>query len=243
MKEGLNSLRHFEKKDFNSLSHIGKQERFNSLSQEERLQLFESSWKDVHKKEVQFDESRHISWKKINSESHTKKVFQFCESYWLKISSVSRIRISKKFHFESRRVIIRVQFFESFFFFLEKIFFFKKKYKSVRHKKVKFFEFFSLTKKKKSLWVMLKKGFNSLSHIEKNLWVILKKSSVLCVFWKNFLSHILWVVFLKKKKKTQKFNSLSDTQKRINSLSHTQEISILWVILLKKTKVQFFESC
>ena len=48
MKEKLNSLRHFEKKDFNSLSHIGKVERFNSLGQKERLQLFESSWKEVH---------------------------------------------------------------------------------------------------------------------------------------------------------------------------------------------------
>ena len=67
---------------FNSLSHIGKQERFNSLSQKERLQLFESYWEEVHKKRfnsmspltrVTFFESVFFFW-------HTA---QFFESYFL----------------------------------------------------------------------------------------------------------------------------------------------------------------
>ena len=267
MKEKLNSLRHFEKKHFNSLSHIGKQERFNSLSQKERLQLFESSWKEVQKKrfnsmsqviflekkKVQFRESykkkfntlshiREKSWilwvvlenfnslSRIKKNSMSKKKKSFSEKksiLWVvlkKISSVSRIRTSKKFHFESHSEKKGINSL-SLFFFLEK-------YLSLWvFKKVKFFEFFLREKVFESCY---KEGFNSSSHIEKNLSVILKRSSVLCiVFFEK--SSILWVVFLINSK-IQFFESHS---KKNNSLSHAQEISILWVML---KKFQFFES-
>ena len=102
-----------------------------------------------------------------------------------------------------------------------------------------------------------KKGFNSSSHIEKNLWDILKRSSVLCIVFLGKAQFFESFFFLTK---TQKFNSLSHIQKKNNSLSHAQEISILWVIFWKKKirssshtqkiqlfelhskKVQFFES-
>ena len=80
---------------------------------------------------------------------------------------------------------------------------------------------------------------NSSSHIE-------KKSSVLCIVFFGE-SSILWVVFFNKNSKIQFFDSCS---KKFNSLSHAQEISILWVFLKKKSilrvmlkKVQFIESC
>ena len=56
------------KKNFNSLSHNGTQEKLNSWSHTaKRLQLFESYWEEVHKK-------------RFNPISHFKRV-QFFESY------------------------------------------------------------------------------------------------------------------------------------------------------------------
>ena len=72
-----------------------------------------------------------------------------------------------------------------------------------------------LKKKGSILRVILKK---SLSHIE--------KSSVNCIVFlrkAQFFESFFFFFF----EKTEKFNSLSRTQKKNNSLSHAQEISIL----------------
>ena len=254
MKERLNSLRHFEEKDFNSLSNIGKQEKFNSLSQKERLQLFEPSWK-----EVQFDESSHISWKQVQfRERHTKKV-QYFESYqrkkWNPLSRIGEFQFfesySKKSSMSNKKVIFkkktssilwvvcflqkqssvsRIRTWKNFILRVTM----KKRINSSSHffgkKNILKRRFKSVShKKSNSLSFVEKKGFNSSSHIEKNLWVILKKSSV------------LWIVFLRQaqffecffSKKIQFFESHS---KKFNSLSHAPEISILWVIFFLKKK-------
>ena len=176
-----------------------------------------------------------------------------------KFSSVSRIRIKKK---KKLRVTMKRGSILRVIFCWWKIFW--KENSSLWVIRSQILWVFFLVKK--SLWVMLKKGFNSSSHSEKNLWVILKKKVQFFVsyfWWKlNSLSR-----FLNKNSKIQffdscskKFNSSSHAQKNSILSTHAQEISILWVFFFSKKfnssshvkegsihwvlfkKVQFFES-
>ena len=83
------------------------------------------------------------------------------------------------------------------------------------------------------LWVMLKKGFNSVSCIRKRgsiLWMKLKKSILGVILKKRLgsLSHI----------SKRRFNSLSRITERFNSLSHLKKKpffkNILWVLFFCK---------
>ena len=162
--------------------------------------------------------------KKFNSESHTKNVQYFesyqrkkvesSESYWRISLLLNRIQKKssmwkKKSYSKKKSSILWVvlkkknQFCESYSYF-----------------KIKYILRVIVQKMGSILWVIYWE--KSLSRIEKKK----RFSSLYRIFGK---SSILWVVFFFKKK-TQKFNSLT----------HTQKNSIHGVILPKK-RVQFFE--
>ena len=273
MKEKFNSLRHFEKK------------HFNSLSQKERLELFESSLKKrfIQRGSIRWVKSYFLK-KKFNSESHSKKSsilwvisekVESSESYWRisilwvvfkKKFNVEKMSFSKKKKFNSVSSIEKIQFCESYSYF-KKIHF-----KNHCEKRVQF------------LWVMLKKGFN----FYESCW---KKSVQFCELYSkkrfnsvneiqkkfNSLSHFFWKNLIRFKsvshKKVKLFDfflvkktkSLSHVIKKGSilrvilkkSLSHIEkkkfsslyrifgESSILWVVFFfwQNSKIQFFDSC
>ena len=223
MKERFNSLSILKKKKFNSLRHFEKNKGFNSLTHiEKRLQLFESSWKSS-KKEVQFYESFH---KIILKEFHSLSLFflthgsnvQFFESCSRNFNSLSHVQKGSIFWVIQEK---KVQFFESFFW-------------------------------KSSIFL----SFQKESHIQKMgsiLWVVFKQK------WVRFFES-----YSKKRKvpRSKKNTSLSYIQRRFNSLSQLKKNNSNWEevhkrgsnsmsrlqrvqsfeSLLKKKKVQFFES-
>ena len=206
----------------NSLSHIGKQERFNSLShiREKKVESSESYWR-ISILRVVFKKNNSILKKKIFKKK--KSILWFVLK---KYSSVIRIRTSKKNSIlrvivKKKGSILRVIFWKNIL---------KRRFKSVSHRKSNSLSFF-FGEKNQVFESCYKEGFNSSSHIGKNLWVILKKkkSSVLCI------------VFLVKAQFFESFFFffLRKTQKS-NSLTHARKNSILRVML---KKVQFIESC
>ena len=122
MKERFNSLRHFEKKHFNSVSHIGKQERFNSLSQKKDFNSLSHLEKEVHKKRFNSMSQVIFLEKKFNSESHTKKssiLWVISEKkgwiLWVVLENFNSLsRIKKKVQCPKKVIFKKVQFCESY---------------------------------------------------------------------------------------------------------------------------------
>ena len=257
-------------KKFNTLSHIRENswvlwvvlENFNSLSRIKKIQCRKKkscSKKQVQLcevvlKKIQFCESySYFKKKKKHFESHNEKGDQFFESFFFLKKILKQKRFKSVSHKKSRILWVmlkKFQFFESFFFwkkgsvlwviqekmfnslshfFLEKssnfwVFFFKKIhlktwvrfFESYSRKRVPFFKSYSKKRKVPILLVTLKK-FNSLSYIQRRFYSLshFKKNSTLIE--KRFINEA-------------QFNE-----------SFTKS-SILWVIVEKTKKVQFFES-
>ena len=234
MEERFNSLR-ILKNFFNSWSHIEKQERFDSLSQTERLQLFESHWEEVYKK-------------RLNSMSPFSRVLfsfffwhtvQFFESYFL-IKWFNSLRQMKEKGFNSLRHIQRNGF-NSLRRIERKRFnslrrMQKKKFNSLSHAKaVNMKERFTSLRhigKQERFNSLRRKKFNPLSHrkisslwnIRKNIWVIFfKKKPVIFENLVHFLESYL-----------KKFNSESHKKGQFCESYQRKKSSILWVTLQKK---------
>ena len=230
MKERFNSLRHLEKKHFNS---------FESHWKTRKVQFFESErktstlWVILKKR---FMKRGSIRWvksyflkKKFNSESHTKKVQYFesyqrkkvesSESYWrisiLWVVFKKKSSMSQKSHFQKSSILWVVW----------------KKYSSVsRICTSNKFHFESHSKKKdqffESFWKNIFKKVQVCESLKIKFFEshVIKKGSILRVILEKSLSHI-----------EKKFSSLY----RISGKS-----SILWVVFVfdKNSKIQFFES-
>ena len=259
-KFGLNSLSHIleirfnffcqSKKKFNSLSHVGKQERFNSsrhiekrgslLWVKRRVQFCESfslqekfDWVILKKR---FNSLSHIEKKKLNSEANKKKV-QFFASHEKKVSILCVIFKEKGFNPLNQRKISslrniffqkNIQFFESFLSkksILWVIFEKKSSFPWVIWKKVQFWESY---KKSSILWVISeKKQLNPLSRIgEFQFFESYSKKKNQCrkkvIFKKVQFSELYW----------KKISSVSRIRtKKFHFESHSEKKgSILWVI-------------
>ena len=279
----------YQKKKFNSLSHIQRKKGFNaSLSRkksvvknffQKKFQFSESySRKRVHsvspsQKKVQFLGS---NWINLNLWVKSKKV-QFFESYWKKrVHSSGHVREKSVLNFFSFIFFSKISIFWVTFKKMGSIHWvvLKKKFVFLSHtqKEIQFFESYSFWLKRGSILSShVHKEFNSLRHIQKkrfnslryiqrkgfNSWsYIQKKSSILWVIWRVQHFESNWKVVLKKR-----FNSMSHKKsvtsmshwmssilwviflkKMLNSLSLFSKSSILWVIVEKNKRVQFFES-
>ena len=177
----------------NSLSHIGKQERFNSLSQKKDFNSFcHLEKKFIKRGSIRWVKSYFLKKKKFNSESHTKKV-QFFESYQRKkLNPLSRIGEFQFFESYSKKKKVQCRKKKSHV---------QKKKKQVQFcesywKKIQFCESYSYFKKKKNIFESHnEKEINSSSHFFE--WKIFwKEGSSLWVTG----SQILWVFFWWKKK-------------------------------------------
>ena len=180
------------------------------------LHLFESYWKEVHKKrfnsmshffeqKVRFPESLFFFWHKVQFFETYWKV-QLFDSFWKKLSHIRE----KKVQFLGR-IRGKVQFFDSYS--KKKINFAKK----------------SHIQKIKNLWVVFRKRFNSVTRIH------ISKKNQFCESCSQKGS-ILRVIY-------QMGSMHSDILKRgFNSLSHMKKTWIIWVIFFRTKKVQFFES-
>ena len=192
--------------------------------------MFESNCK---KKKVQFFES--FSTKKFNFfGSYRKssvlwviKKVQLLESFWKKVEFLKSYE--KKFN--SMIFIQKNQFFESY---SKSNIFESCSKKEINSESV-------ITKKKKKtgsiLRVIVKKGWNSSSNVQKKRFIFeshLKTTVLSVTFLKN-----LWVI----PKKHQFLESCSKKKGWILWVIFFWRVNMLWVVILvKKKKVQFFES-
>ena len=202
------------------------------MSRLQRVQSFES----LLKKTKGFNSLSHFS-----RQDHVQKNgFNFYESCWKK-RSILWVVFEKGVQFCEWNSE-KINSWSHFFFFWK---YFLKGSSLWVLKKI--FEFFFLVRKNQVFESCYKEGFNSSSHIEKNLWDILKRSSVLCIVFLGKAQFFESFFFFLTNSKIQFFESHS--KKKNNSLSHAQEISILWVIFWKKKfrssshtqKIQLFE--
>ena len=218
-------LEHFEK--INSLSHIGKQERFkrhiekkdfNSLSHIEK-RLFQ-------KGSIPFFKSHSLSLFLTHGSIlwviFLDQMFQFFASYERKRCSTLRHIQRKGFNSLRRIERKRVQLFA----------YLKKGLKSLTH--IKKFNSLSHTKKTPILWLILNKKVQFFEPY-------LKKSSILWVLKKSVLrvkkGSILWVMFLFASdifKKVPFFESDFFFKKKKLCIIFLRKNSILWVIIFWK---------
>ena len=233
----------FEEK-FNSLSlkkiSSPSQKGFNSLSQKERLQLFESSWKEVHKKrfnsmsQVIFLEKSSIQrviQKRFNSLSHIREKSWILWVVLENFNSLSRIK--KKINVEKKKSCSKkqVQFCESYWkkkSVLWVVFVFQKKkniFESHNEKGDQFFESFFVGEN------ILKRRFTSVSH---------KKSNSLSFFWWK-KKQVFESCFSRRVEFFESYwkNSLSHIEKKFSSLYRIfGESSILWVVFFFFSQTQ-----
>ena len=216
-KKGLNSQSHIRKKGvqffesrekvFNSLSHIRKK-RFKSVSRIQKGQWCESypkkvQWCESFKKKVhiffekKICESRLKYLKHIEKSSNNWIIFKKGSILWvcsLKKSNSLR-HMEKRFNSLSH-ILKTVQFFE--LYFLNEQWFNSMSHGSNSMSQCwkEGFNFYEsmLKRRVQFLWVMLKRGFNTVSHVEQHerfnsLSHVEQKGSILRVIcWKGFSS-------------------------------------------------------
>ena len=220
----------------NSLSHIGKQERFNSLSH-----IREKSW-ILWVVLENFNSSSRMQKKKVQCRKKVifKKKKQVLWFVLKKYSSVIRIRTSKKkFHFESHSEKKRINS-SSHFFWVKNIL--KRRFKSVSHKKSNYLSFF-FVEKNQVFESCYKEGFNSSSHIGKNLWVKMKKKKTKLHLFESYWKEVLNKRFnsLSHMKKFKYLSHFGKKENKINSLSHIF-LKMVWFfrVFQKKNRFLYF---